>query len=236
MKRYILLVLVLIFVLCGCNNQNPNINADDGYSGYLDSSTDTSADTNNDINTDADTSNSGNNNAGSQHSNSSNTEILNAPSYINTDDLANRSYELHFLLGVDEFSSPNELPPNVIVQFAFCHIYYKNLCSMPTTGMKLRETNRNNIEAQISKYFGDVSTDITKSDLYNKATKVFKMWQPTYGTSIFYDAALTKNSEGLYVCTTTFYTNSSKKNISGKTVLTVADTGDRAIIKKLSSD
>ena len=226
MKRYIILFLVFIFLFCGCDNPNPNINinSDNGYSGYMNSSTDMNI------------SDGGNNNEGSNNSNSSSTEILNAPAHINKDDLANRSYELHFLLGVDKFSSPNELSPNVIVQFAFCHIYYKNLCSMPTTGMKLRETNRNNIEDQISKYFGKVSTDITKSDLYNKASKVFKMWEPTYGTSIFYDATLTKNGEGLYVCSTTFYTDSSKKNISGKTVLTVADNGDRAIIKKLSSD
>lgn len=225
MKRFIILFLVFIFVLCGCNNQNPNINInpDNGYSGYLNSSTDTSTETS--TVTSAETTNSS----------ASNTELLNIPEYINKDELANRSYELHFLLGVDKFSSPNELPPNVIVQFAFCHIYYTNLCSMPTTGMKLRETTGNEIEAQISKYFGNISTDITKSDLYNKASQKFKMWEPTYGTTIFYDSTLTKNNEGLYVCTTTFYTNSTKKNIQGKTVLTVEDNGSRAIIKKLSS-
>jgi hypothetical protein len=225
MKRFIILFLVFIFALCGCNNQNPNINInpDNGYSGYLNSSTDTSTETS--TVTRAETTNSS----------ASNTELLNIPEYINKDELANRSYELHFLLGVDKFSSPNELPPNVIVQFAFCHIYYTNLCSMPTTGMKLRETTGNEIEAQISKYFGNISTDITKSDLYNKASQKFKMWEPTYGTKIFYDSTLTKNNEGLYVCTTTFYTNSTKKNIQGKTVLTVEDNGSRAIIKKLSS-
>ena len=225
MKRFIILFLVFIFALCGCNNQNPNINInpDNGYSGYLNSSTDTSTETS--TVTSAETTNSS----------ASNTELLNIPEYINKDELANRSYELHFLLGVDKFSSPNELPPNVIVQFAFCHIYYTNLCSMPTTGMKLRETTGKEIEAQISKYFGNISTDITKSDLYNKASQKFKMWEPTYGTKIFYDSTLTKNNEGLYVCTTTFYTNSTKKNIQGKTVLTVEDNGSRAIIKKLSS-
>ena len=205
MKRFIILFLVFIFVLCGCNNQNPNINInpDNGYSGYLNSSTDTSTETS--TVTSAETTNSS----------ASNTELLNIPEYINKDELANRSYELHFLLGVDKFSSPNELPPNVIVQFAFCHIYYTNLCSMPTTGMKLRETTGNEIEAQISKYFGNISTDITKSDLYNKASQKFKMWEPTYGTKIFYDSTLTKNNEGLYVCSTTFFTNSTKKNIQG---------------------
>ena len=98
MKRFIILFLVFIFVLCGCNNQNPNINInpDNGYSGYLNSSTDTSTETS--TVTSAETTNSS----------ASNTELLNIPEYINKDELANRSYELHFLLGVDKFSSPNE--------------------------------------------------------------------------------------------------------------------------------
>lgn len=222
MKRYFILLLIVIFSLCGCTNPNPNINAAGG-----------SSSSNQNINTDSGSSTSSENTTSTPSASS--TEMPNVPKYINKDDLANRSYELHFLLGIDKFSSPNELPPNVIVQFAFCHIYYENLCSMPTEGMKLRETTGKEIEAQISKYFGNISTDITKSDLYNKATQKFKMWEPTYGTAIFYDAKLTQNNEGLYVCTTTFYTDSTQKNIYGKTILTVEDNGNRAIIKKLSS-
>ena len=217
MKRCVILLLIIIFTFCSCANPNPNIN------------------TNGNESTNKITNSNGDTGAETTNSNPSSTELLNVPEYINKDELANKSYELHFLLGQDKFSSPNELPPNAIVQFAFCHIYYENLCSMPTEGMKLRETTSKEIEAQISKYFGNISTDITKSDLYNKATKKFKMWEPTYGTAIFYDAKLTKNNEGLYVCTTTFYTDSTKKNIYGKTILTVEDNGNRAIIKKLSS-
>lgn len=162
-------------------------------------------------------------------------EIQDIPEYINKDELANRSYELHFLFGQDKFSSPDELSPNVLVQFAFCHIYYENLCKMPTTGMKMRETTADEINTQILRYFGKVTTDITKSDLFDKSANKFKMWEPQYGTEIFYDSKLVKNSEGLYVCTTTFYTNSEKQDILSKTVLTAEDNGDRAIIKQLSS-
>lgn len=230
MKRYLILLLFIVFTLCSCENPNPNINTntDNGSLSWNQNTDDDSSSLNQNTNTN-------NNEAINTETNNSSTEMTNVPEYINKDDLANRSYELHFLLGLNEFSSPNELPPNVIVQFAFCHIYYTNLCSMPTEGMKLRETTSNEIEAQISKYFGNVSTDITKSDLYNKASQKFKMWEPTYGTAIFYDATLSKNNEGLYVCTTTFYTDSTKKTIYGKTVLTVEDNGNRAIIKKLSS-
>lgn len=242
MKRYVILLLIIIFTFCSCASPNPNINTnantDDSSSSFNQNiNTNENKSTNEITNesTNKITNSKGDTGAETTNSSASNTELLNVPEYINKDELANRSYELHFLLGVDKFSSPNELPPNVIVQFAFCHIYYTNLCSMPTTGMKLRETTGNEIEAQISKYFGNISTDITKSDLYNKASQKFKMWEPTYGTTIFYDSTLTKNNEGLYVCTTTFYTNSTKKNIHGKTVLTVEDNGNRAIIKKLSS-
>lgn len=176
-----------------------------------------------------------NNSDGKAKTNISSTEKQDIPEYINKDELANRSYELHFLLGQEKFSSPNKLPPNVIVQFAFCHIYYENLCEMPTTGMKMRETTTEEIKTQILKYFGEVATDITKSDLFNKTTNNFKMWEPKYGAEIFYDSKLVKNSEGLYVCTTTFYTDSKKQDVLGKTVLTVEDSGGRAVIKKLSS-
>lgn len=233
MKRCIILLLFIVFTLCSCANPNPNIHTGDDYSGYNGSANTDSGASTSDENTN--TENNGDNSAQTNTPSASTAEVLDAPKYINKDDLVNRSYELHFLLGVDKFSSPNELAPNVIAQFAFCHIYYENLCSMPTTGMKLRETTSDKIQAQISKYFGNVSTDITKSDLYNKASQSFKMWQPTYGTAIFYDAVLTKNTKGLYECSTTFYTDSTKKNIYGKTVLTVEDNGSRAIIKKLSS-
>ena len=234
MKRCVILLLIIIFTFCSCANPNPNINTN-ANTDNSSSSFNQNINTNGNESTNKITNSNGDTGAETTHSSASNTELLNVPEYINKDELANRSYELHFLLGVDKFSSPNELAPNVIAQFAFCHIYYENLCSMPTTGMKLRETTGNEIEAQISKYFGNVSTDITKSDLYNKASQSFKMWQPTYGTAIFYDAVLTKNTKGLYECSTTFYTDSTKKNIYGKTVLTVEDNGSRAIIKKLSS-
>lgn len=241
MKRCIILLLFIVFTLCSCANPNPNIHTGSDYSGYNGSANTDSGSSTSDENINADgeslTSNENNadNSAGTNTPSASTADVPDAPEYINKDDLVNRSYELHFLLGVDKFSSPNELAPNVIAQFAFCHIYYTNLISMPTTGMKLRETTGDKIQAQISKYFGNVSTDITKSDLYNKASQSFKMWQPTYGTAIFYDAVLTRNNEGQYVCSTTFYTDSTKKNIYGKTVLTVEDNGSRAIIKKLSS-
>lgn len=234
MKRCVILLLIIIFTFCSCANPNPNINTN-ANTDNSSSSFNQNINTNGNESTNKITNSNGDTGAETTNSSVSNTELLNVPEYINKDELANRSYELHFLLGVDKFSSPNELAPNVIAQFAFCHIYYTNLISMPTTGMKLRETTGNEIEAQISKYFGNISTDITKSDLYNKASQKFKMWEPTYGTKIFYDSTLTKNNEGLYVCTTTFYTNSTKKNIQGKTVLTVEDNGSRAIIKKLSS-
>lgn len=162
-------------------------------------------------------------------------EPADIPAYIDRDALANRSYELRFLLAQERFSSPEQMPVNALVQFAFCHIYYQNLCEMPATGMKLREATKEMIDDQIEKYFGELKTDITQSDLFHKATGKFQMWEPTYGTELFYDSKLVAAADHLYVCTTTFYTDSKKQDVLGKTVLTVEDSGGRAVIKKLSS-
>ncbi len=157
------------------------------------------------------------------------------PAGIQVDALANRSYELRYLLGQKSFASADEIPALALVQFAFCHMYYENLCDMPSSGMTLREATLDQLRQQVEAYFGQVATDLTKADLYNKAKGIFEMWEPTYGTEIFYDARLTQNSEGLYVCTTTFYKDAAKTQLLGQTVLTVEDVDGRAVIRQLQS-
>lgn len=89
------------------------------------------------------------------------------PEYINADALAHRSYELRYLLAQEKFSSSDDISVNALVQFAFCHIYYENLTDMPSSGNRLRTASADDIKLQILKYFGSVSVDITKADLYN---------------------------------------------------------------------
>ena len=157
------------------------------------------------------------------------------PEYINADALAHRSYELRYLLGQEKFSSPEDISPSALVQFAFCHIYYDNLTDMPNSGNRLRTVPVDDIKLQILKYFGSVSTDITKADLYNSGKKQFEMWEPHYGTEIYYDTEIKRAGTDTYKVTTVFYSDSAKTEKTGKAVLTVEDSSGRAIIKKMTS-
>lgn len=157
------------------------------------------------------------------------------PEYINADALARRSYELRYLLGQEKFTSPDDISPSALVQFAFCHIYYENLTDMPSSGNKLRTASVDDIKLQILKYFGSVSVDITKADLYNSGKKQFEMWEPHYGTEIYYDTEIKRAGTDTYKVTAVFYSDSAKTEKTGKTVLTVEDSSGRAIIKKMTS-
>ena len=157
------------------------------------------------------------------------------PDYIDADALANRSYELRYLIAAKKFDSPADLSVNALVQFAFCHLFYENLIDMPTSGNKLREASADDIKLEILKQFGSVDIDITKADLYNSGKKQFEMWEPHYGTEIFYDVNVVADSDNCYKAITTFYTDSSKSEQKGKTVLTVKDIGGKVFIQKLSS-
>ena len=121
------------------------------------------------------------------------------------------------------------------MQFAFCHIYYENLTDMPNAGNRLRTASADDIKLQILKYFGSVSVDITKADLYNSGKKQFEMWEPHYGTEIYYDTEIKRAGTDTYKVTAVFYSDSAKTEKTGKTVLTVEDSSGRAIIKKMTS-
>ena len=157
------------------------------------------------------------------------------PEYINADALAHRSYELRYLLGQEKFTSPDDISPSALVQFAFCHIYYENLTDMPNAGNRLRTASADDIKLQILKYFGSVSSDITKADLYNSGKKQFEMWEPHYGTEIYYDTEIKRAGTDTYKVTAVFYSDEAKTEKTGKTVLTVEDSSGRAIIKKMTS-
>ena len=57
------------------------------------------------------------------------------PEYINADALAHRSYELRYLLGQEKFTSPDDISPSALVQFAFATFITKILpiCRTPAT-------------------------------------------------------------------------------------------------------
>ncbi len=157
------------------------------------------------------------------------------PDYIKGDDLAMRSYELRFLLAQKKFNSPDDIAVNALVQYSFCHLFYDNLIDIPNSGSKLRKVSEDGLRARIKKDFGEVKTDITKSDLYNASKKCFEMWEPPYETEIFYDVSLDIQGSNTYRAYTTFYTDSTESEILGKTVLTVRDNDGQIVIMKMTS-
>lgn len=165
-------------------------------------------------------------------SDSDNAEI---PEYIDADALANRSFELRYLLAQNGFNSPSEISVSALVQYSFCHLFYENLIDMPTTGIKLRTATSEQIQQVITDTFGEMDVDITKADLYNNGKKCFEMWEPLYGSEIFYDVRLVRDGDNTYKARTTFYTDDSKSEVMGKTVLTVKDSDGKIIIQKMTS-
>lgn len=157
------------------------------------------------------------------------------PEYIDADALSYRSYELSFLLAQKKFNSPNDINVNALVQYAFCHLNYDNFTDMPDSGMKMRTASFEDIQNEVKKHFGDVSTDIKKSDLYNGAKNCFEIWQPNYGGDIFYGTEISGSGNNTYKVMTTFYTDSSKETTLGKTILTVKDENQQILIQRLSS-
>lgn len=167
--------------------------------------------------------------------NEASTQSKEIPTYINADELAHRSYELRYLLAQEKFNSPEEISVNALVQYAFCHLFYDNLTDMPKSGNRVRQATAEEINQRIIRDFGEIDTDITKSDLYNAGKNIFEMWEPAYGTDIFYAVTLIREESGLYKARTTFYNDSSKNEIIGKTVLTVRDNAGQMIITKMTS-
>ncbi len=202
------LVLVLVMLtgmLCSCNNVNPNVG------------------------TDKEETNKNN------YTSSTSKVDKSVPEYVNGDDLANRSYELSFLLAQKKFNSPNEIGVNALVQYSFCHLYYDNLIEIPTNGTQLRTATVDEMADEIKKEFGDVTTDIKTSDLYNGAKNCFEMWEPPYGRDIYYDVEVSGQGNDTYKANTTFYTDSTKEEILGRTILTVKDVNQKMVIQRLTS-
>lgn len=204
--------LILVLSFTSCNSVDPNIaassEADYGYSVVVSSD-----------NTE----------------NSDNMSETSDSSLLDDDYFAKRSYELCYLLAQTSFEKPEDISINAIVQYAFCHIFYDDLTKMPKEGINMREATADQINSVIKEHFGVTGLDITKSDLYNSGNDRFEMWEPLYGTEIYYDVSHEKKTGMLYEVTSVFYNDKNKTERKGKVVLTVEKDGKDFYIKKLSS-
>ncbi|HHV51288.1 MAG TPA: hypothetical protein PLG48_01170 [Candidatus Avimonas sp.] len=125
---------------------------------------------------------------------------------------AKRLYELKYLFAVNGFKSVSELSPSVVVQFAFCHLYFDSLVDMPDEkDLVYRQVLPESISSKIQELFGKNNVDIKKSDLYNQSKDVFEMWLPRYRTSVYADVECKKSGADTYEVTATFYKDKDKK-------------------------
>lgn len=202
----IILFFIMTVSFTGCNNLNPNVEKDRDKTSYE-----------------------------VYDENSEPTQNNDVFKEIDLDTYANRSYELKFLIAQESFKSPEEISVNAIVQYAFSHLYYENLCEMPQNGISYRSATEAEIRKEIEKHFGPLDINIKDTYLYNKGNDKFEMWEPNYGTDIFYDVEGQLLAEGGYRVKTVFYTDDVKDKILATTFLTLNEYKGKIIIKSFNS-
>ena len=152
--------------------------------------------------------------------------------------LALRSYELCFLFAQKSFDDYSKINVDAAVQYAFCLLFYDELWQMPSSGDVYRSASVDEIEGKLKELFGKNDINVKKSYLYSSALDKFEMFQPNYGRSVYYnvDSAEVSGDDGEFRIFTTFYTDVSKSNIFGRTVLTVGFADGAAFIKSMTSE
>ncbi len=152
---------------------------------------------------------------------------------ISVKDYAIRSYELAFLLGTGSFKNPSKLPIDLLTQYGFSHLYYKNLYEIPKNQLMACEAQESDIKKMLNIYFGEMKLDLKKSTLYNKGDEKFELWLPEYGTNVYYrvDAAdVSKNKVKIIV---TFFNEFKKSSKLGRTTMTVKLKKGKPVISEL---
>lgn len=147
-----------------------------------------------------------------------------------------RLYELKEQFAVNGFQSVSDLTPSVVVQYAFCHLYYDSLVDMPEEKtMLLREVLPDSISAKVKDLFGDNKVDITKSDLYESDKKLFEMWQPKLRASVSANTTYEKLSDTSCQLTSTFYKTQDKVEVIGTVTGVFTKQGDHYVITSMQS-
>ena len=154
---------------------------------------------------------------------------------IDADEYALRGYELAFMFAQKDFDKIDEIPVDVLVQFAFCHIYFDNLYEMPHKAVVYRDTDMKEMKEAVEKYFGKNDVDLSKSILYTPGRKKFEMWQPEYGTNIYYTINSTTVKGSRLIIDATFFNEESKETAKGSIELTVAVKNSKPYISGLKT-
>lgn len=219
--------ICICILLCACNNIDPNVRLDTEESG-----TQFAAQTETD---------SGNTYDGETVCIGSGRDYPQTVDGVTIDvaEMAVRSFELHYLLGLDSFTSPNDIPLDTAVQYAFCLLYYDELWKMPNSGDVVRTASAEEISDKLKELFGAVDLDASKSVFYSPILGKCEMFQPkNYGRSVIYrvESAEISDETGEFSIMTTFYTDVDKTAVLGRTVLGLEIKDGKAVIRSMTSE
>ena len=155
---------------------------------------------------------------------------------VNVKDFAVRSYELAYLMGQKSFTSPKQLSVDVLVQYGFSHVLLPNLNETNNKAMAYRTATLEQVQGALTKLFGKIDVDLTKSELYSSSKKMFEMWMPDYGCNIYYtiDAVNVDGSKAEII--TTFYNELKRESMRGRTTMTVTVENGAPVISALKTE
>lgn len=153
---------------------------------------------------------------------------------VDVNSFALRSFELGYLLGTGSFKKPSKLPVDLLVQYAFSHLSYKNIFQIPKNKSLYRKATAAQINKELKKHFGKMKINLTKSTLYNKGKKYFEMWLPNYGTNVYYRVDAADVSKDKVKIITTFFNELKKSSKLGRTTMTIKLKDGKPVISSLT--
>lgn len=155
---------------------------------------------------------------------------------VSVKDFAVRSYELAFMMAQKNFDKPTDIPVDAAVQYAFSHVYIKDLNTITNKAMQYRDATEKQIRDTLKAYFGTDDFDVTSSVLYNPEKKIFEMWIPQYGTNIYYTIDAVNVSSDKAEINTTFFNELKRSTMLGRATITVAIQDGRPVIRSLKAE
>ena len=155
---------------------------------------------------------------------------------VSVTDFSLRAYELAYMMAQPKFASAADIPIDALVQYAFCHVYFKNLNEMNNKAMQYRDATEAQIKEQLKNYFGSDDFKVKDSVLYNSGKEVFEMWIPEYGCNIYYTVDAVNVSGDTAEIITTFYNELKRETMLGRTTIKVKIKDGKPVIDSLSTE
>jgi hypothetical protein len=140
------------------------------------------------------------------------------------------------MMAQKSFDKPTDIPVDAAVQYAFSHVYIKDLNSITNKAVQYRDATEEQIRDTLKEYFGTDDFNVTSSVLYNPEKKLFEMWIPQYGTNIYYTVDAVNVSSDKAEITSTFFNELKRSTMLGRATVTVAVQDGKPVIRSLKAE